>query len=166
MVDLLSDPRHAIPDSIQHYDFVADDSDNDDGSMEALVHGTPSRYATACSNRSGLWLKCGHVPFPPQGTVTLLASKAPSETLGRLRSRTTTQILLEGVLVSEESCVYAIPLSRPTQCSLCESSSQTTGASTQWRWRDDAHWTFGTLPCCSFDRKRVSMTKMSCTPPS
>ena len=40
-------------------------------------------------------------------------------------------------------------------------------ATVQWRWRDDAHWTFGTLTVLLFpdtrDRKRASVTKMSCT---
>ena len=39
---------------------------------------------------------CGRVPSPPKGTVTLLATMAPSCTLGRMRSRTTTLTWLEG----------------------------------------------------------------------
>ena len=39
----------------QHHDVAADDSDSDEGGMEALVHGSLPRYATACSNRSVIW---------------------------------------------------------------------------------------------------------------
>ena len=52
--EIASDARHAIPRlhelwcwRTQHCDVAADDSDSDDAGMEALVHGTPSRYATA-----------------------------------------------------------------------------------------------------------------------
>ena len=60
--EFASDARPANPQSHDfwfrrtlHYDIAADDSDSDQGGMEALVHGTPSRYATACSNRSVHW---------------------------------------------------------------------------------------------------------------
>ena len=32
----------------------------------------------------------------------------------------------------------------------CRTSMIRGCASTSWRRRDDAHWTFGTLPCCFF----------------
>ena len=48
--EIASDVRHAIPrlhelwcGRIHHNDVAADDSASDDGSIEALVHGTPSR---------------------------------------------------------------------------------------------------------------------------
>ena len=69
--EIASDARLAVPQihefwrrRTQHYDIAADDSDSDQGSMEALVHGTPSRYATACSNRSVHWPRAA--AFPPR----------------------------------------------------------------------------------------------------
>ena len=69
---IASDARLAIPQihefwcrRTQHYDIAADDSDNDQGSMEAFVHGTSSRYATACSNRKRALAPCA-AAFPPR----------------------------------------------------------------------------------------------------
>ena len=128
--EIASDARLAIPQihefwcrRTQHYDIAADDSDRDQGSMEALVHGTPSRYATACSNRSVHWPRVRPRSLPADrhsdpscdsGAHLYPGEDEESDHDSYLAGR-------GGLcLVCEENRVYALPLSRPTQCSLCE----------------------------------------------
>ena len=43
----------------QHCDLAADDSDKDFEGIEALVQGTPARYAVACSSNMNSGARCG-----------------------------------------------------------------------------------------------------------
>ena len=91
--------------------------------MEAPVHDTPSRYATACSNRSVHWPRVRPRSLPAErhsdpscdnGALMYSGKDEESDYDSYLAGR-------GGLcLVCEENPVYALPLSRPTQCSLCE----------------------------------------------
>ena len=126
--EIASDARLAMPRihefwcrRTQHYDIAADDSDSDQGSMEALVHCTPSRYAAAC-NRSVHWPQVRPRSLPAQrhsdtsrdnGTFMYSGEDEGSDHDSYLAGR-------RGLcLICEENRLYAVPLSRPTQCSLC-----------------------------------------------
>ena len=104
----------------QHHDIAADDSDSDQGGMEALVHGTPSRYATPHNNRSVHW---------PQVRPRSLTAERHSDTScdngAAIYSREDEESDHDSHLAGRGGVclvceVYSLPLSRPTQCSLCE----------------------------------------------
>ena len=127
--EIASDARLAISQNhefwcrrTQHYDIGADDSDSDQRGMEAPVHGTPSRYATACCNRSVHWLRVRPRSLPADrhsdpscdnGSLLYPGEDEESDHDSTLAGR-------GGLcLVCEENPVYALPLSCPTQCPLC-----------------------------------------------
>ena len=79
----------------QHYDIAADDSDSNEGSMEALVHGTPTSVRD-------------------NGAFRYSGEDETSDHDSYLAGRG------DLCLGCEENPVYALLLSRPTQCALCE----------------------------------------------
>ena len=93
------------------------------GAPEAPVHGTPSRYATACCNRSVHWPRVRPRSLPADrhsdpscdnGSLLYPGEDEGSDHDSYLAGR-------GGLcLVCDENPVYAFPLSCPTQCSLCE----------------------------------------------
>ena len=108
----------------QHYDIAVDDSDSDQGgAWKVPVHGTPSRYATACCNRSVHWPRVRPHSLPADrhsdpscdyGALMYPGEDEESDHDSYLAGRS-------GLcLVCEENLVYALTLSCPTQCSLCE----------------------------------------------
>ena len=89
---------------------------------------------------------CGRVPSPPKGTVTLLATMAPSCTLGRMRSRTTTLTWLEGAACASSA--------RRSRCTLYHS-----------RARHNAHCARTTACTCSGAKDAATSRALSATTP-
>ena len=130
--EIAADAGHTIPrlrelwcQRTQHYDLAADASDSDDVGIEALVHGTSSRHATACSDRSRLWL---------QARPRARHADWHRETCGDTGAYRNLEVAEESdhdsislgrglCFICEDSFLCALPLSGPTQCSLCEDDS-------------------------------------------
>ena len=107
----------------------------------STAHHLGTRHPTATEACTGP--KCGHVPSPPKGTVTLLATMAPLSTLGRMRSRTTTLTWLEGAACASSA-----------RCTLYHSPA-----------RHNAHSARTTARTCSGAKDAATSRALSATTP-